>query len=57
VILAARLDRLAAADKQLLQTASVIGKDVPFVLLQAGAELTEDAVHRGIARLQEAEFP
>jgi predicted ATPase len=56
VILAARIDRLAAADKQLLQTASVIGKDVHFVLLQAVAELTEDAVHRGIARLQEAEF-
>ena len=34
VILAARIDRLPADDKQLLQTASVIGKDVPFVLLQ-----------------------
>ncbi len=32
VILAARIDRLPADDKQLLQTASVIGKDVPFVL-------------------------
>ena len=37
VILAARIDRLAADDKQLLQTASVIGKDVPFVLLHAVA--------------------
>jgi predicted ATPase len=35
VILAARIDRLPAEDKQLLQTASVIGKDVPFVLLHA----------------------
>ena len=33
VILAARIDRLPADDKRLLQTASVIGKDVPFVLL------------------------
>lgn len=33
VILAARIDRLPADDKQLLQTASVIGKDVPSVLL------------------------
>jgi len=28
VILAARIDRLPAEDKQLLQTASVIGKDI-----------------------------
>ena len=56
VILAARIDRLPADDKQLLQTASVIGKDVPFALLHAVAELSEDAVHRAIARLQAAEF-
>jgi class 3 adenylate cyclase/tetratricopeptide (TPR) repeat protein len=56
VILAARIDRLPADDKQLLQTASVIGKDVPFVLLHAVTELTEDAVHRGIGHLQAAEF-
>jgi len=29
-ILAARIDRLAPEDKQLLQTAAVVGKDVPF---------------------------
>jgi class 3 adenylate cyclase/tetratricopeptide (TPR) repeat protein len=56
VILAARIDRLPADDKQLLQTASVIGKDVPFVLLHAIAELAEDAVHRGLTHLQAAEF-
>jgi class 3 adenylate cyclase/tetratricopeptide (TPR) repeat protein len=56
VILAVRIDRLAAEDKQLLQTASVIGKDVPFVLLHAVAEATEDAVHRGLMHLQAAEF-
>jgi class 3 adenylate cyclase/tetratricopeptide (TPR) repeat protein len=56
VILAARIDRLPADDKELLQTASVIGKDVPFVLLRAVAELTEDAVRRGLADLQTAEF-
>jgi class 3 adenylate cyclase/tetratricopeptide (TPR) repeat protein len=56
VILAARIDRLPADDKQLLQTASVIGKDVPFVLLHAVAELTEDAGQRGLAHLQAAEF-
>ena len=56
VILAARIDRLAADDKRLLQTASVIGKDVPFVLLHAVAETTEEAVQQGLAHLQGAEF-
>jgi len=56
VILAARIDRLPADDKQLLQTASVIGKDVPLVLLHAVAESAEDAVHRGLTHLQAAEF-
>ena len=56
VILAARIDRLSADDKQLLQTASVIGKDVPFVLLHAVAEAAEDAVQQGLEHLQAAEF-
>ena len=56
VILAARIDRLSAEDKQLLQTASVIGKDVPSVLLHAVAELAEDLVQRGLTHLQAAEF-
>ena len=34
VMLAARIDRLPPDDKRLLQVASVIGKDVPFVLLR-----------------------
>src|SRR5262245_22875378 len=33
VVLAARIDRLASEDKRLLQTASVIGKDIPLALL------------------------
>jgi class 3 adenylate cyclase/tetratricopeptide (TPR) repeat protein len=56
VILAARIDRLPAEDKQLLQTASVIGKDVPFVLLHAVMEAAQDAVQQGLAHLQAAEF-
>jgi len=56
VILAARIDRLSAEDKQLLQTASVIGKDVPSVLLHAVAAAAEDAVQRGLTHLQAAEF-
>src|SRR6185295_5084701 len=41
-VLAARIDRLPPAEKRLLQTAAVIGKDVPYALLQAIAE-TPDA--------------
>jgi class 3 adenylate cyclase/tetratricopeptide (TPR) repeat protein len=55
-ILAARLDRLPIEHKQLLQTASVIGKDVPFGLLQAIAELPGEALRRSLAQLQAAEF-
>ena len=38
-ILAARIDRLPAEHKRLLQAASVVGKDVAFLLLQAIADL------------------
>jgi class 3 adenylate cyclase/tetratricopeptide (TPR) repeat protein len=55
-ILASRIDRLALADKQLLQTASVIGKDVPFAVLLAIAELAEEDLRRGLTHLQAAEF-
>src|SRR5262249_44452008 len=55
-VLAARIDRLPPDDKRLLQTASVIGKDVPWPLLLEVAELGEDELRRGIARLQAAEF-
>jgi tetratricopeptide (TPR) repeat protein len=56
VVLAARIDRLAAEDKRLLQMASVIGKDVSLSLLQAIADLPPDALHRGLDRLLAAEF-
>ncbi len=56
VILAARIDRLPADAKRLLQTAAVIGKDVPLVLLHAVAGMTEDAAQRGLAHLQASEF-
>src|SRR5262249_53769780 len=55
-ILAARIDRLPAEEKQLLQAASVIGKDIPYALLAAIAEQPEEALQRGLAHLQEAEF-
>ena len=55
-ILAARIDRLAIEDKRLLQAAAVIGKDVPFTLLQAVAEETEGSLRGGLDNLRAAEF-
>ena len=55
-ILAARIDRLSPEDKRLLQSAAVIGKDVPFALLAAIAEEREEELRRGLAHLQAAEF-
>jgi predicted ATPase len=55
-VLAARIDRLAPEAKRLLQTAAVIGTDVPVPLLQAIAELPAAALHQGLAHLQAAEF-
>jgi predicted ATPase/class 3 adenylate cyclase len=55
-VLAARLDRLGTEDKRLLQTAAVIGKDVPYSLLKATAKLPEDTLQGGLATLRSAEF-
>jgi len=55
-VLAARIDRLPPGDKALLQTASVVGKDVPLALLQAMAEPAADELHAAIGRLQAVEF-
>ena len=55
-VLAARIDRLPAEDKRLLQTAAVLGTEFSWPLLQAIAELPEEALHRGLAHLQAAEF-
>jgi predicted ATPase/class 3 adenylate cyclase len=55
-ILAARIDRLPAEDKDLLQTASVVGTDVPVAVLAAVAPGSADALPAGLARLQAAEF-
>jgi class 3 adenylate cyclase/tetratricopeptide (TPR) repeat protein len=55
-ILAARIDRLPPDDKLLLQAGAVIGKDVPFALLQAIGEQDDETMRRGLSRLQAAEF-
>jgi class 3 adenylate cyclase/tetratricopeptide (TPR) repeat protein len=55
-VLAARIDRLPPEEKRLLQTAAVIGTEVPFPQLQAIAEPPEAALRRGLTHLQAAEF-
>jgi predicted ATPase len=55
-VLAARIDRLPPDAKRLLQTAAVIGTEVPFPLLQTVADMAPEALHRSLAQLQGAEF-
>jgi class 3 adenylate cyclase len=55
-VLAARIDRLPPEEKRLLQTAAVVGTEVPLPLFQAIAEGSEATLHRGLAHLQAAEF-
>jgi class 3 adenylate cyclase/tetratricopeptide (TPR) repeat protein len=55
-VLAARIDRLPLEEKRLLQAAAVIGEEVPFSLLQAIADQPDEALHKGLAHLQAAEF-
>ena len=55
-MIAARIDRLPPAHKHLLQAATVIGTSVPFPLLQAIADVPDDALRQGLAYLQSTEF-
>src|SRR5262249_42857482 len=55
-VLEARLDRLPDEEKELLQVASVIGKDVPVPLLQAVSGVPEEDLRRCLSRLQTTEF-
>ncbi|HEV8724047.1 MAG TPA: AAA family ATPase, partial [Candidatus Binatia bacterium] len=55
-VLAARIDRLPLEEKRLLQSAAVVGKDVPFAVLQAIAGQSDEELRRGVSHLQAAEF-
>ena len=55
-VLAARIDRLPPEEKGLLQTAAVIGHEVPLPLLQAIADLPEEVLHRSLAHVQATEL-
>jgi len=55
-VLAARIDRLPPEEKRLLQTAAIMGMEVPVGLLQAVMDLPEEAIRLGLTHLQNAEF-
>ena len=55
-VLAARIDRLPPSRKTVLQTAAVIGRDVPFVLLATIVEGSEEQLRRVLVDLQAGEF-
>jgi len=55
-VLMARLDRLPAEERELLQTASVLGKDVSVAILGAVTGVAEAVLRRQLGRLQAAEF-
>ncbi|HEX9748129.1 MAG TPA: AAA family ATPase [Methylomirabilota bacterium] len=55
-VLAARIDRLTPAAKHVLQSASVIGKDVPFPVLAEIADLPDEGLRAGLALLQAGEL-
>ena len=55
-VLAARIDRLPSEAKRLLQTAAVIGMEVPYPLLTVIADLPDTELRRHLTHLQVAEF-
>ncbi|MFL5281228.1 MAG: response regulator [Rhodopila sp.] len=55
-VVAARIDRLPPTAKALLQTASVIGREFPLILLHHVARLDPETLQTTLAELRTAEF-
>ncbi|HSX79714.1 MAG TPA: AAA family ATPase, partial [Candidatus Saccharimonadia bacterium] len=55
-VLTARIDRLPPVAKRVLQTAAVIGKEMPLSLLAAITRLSKEALSQSLAQLQAAEL-
>ncbi len=55
-VLAARIDQLTPAEKELLQQLSVIGRQFPVSLVKAVVSQAEDELYRLLAALQAKEF-
>ncbi len=54
--LAARIDRLPAQQKDLLQTLAVIGKEFPLGLVRSVTARGDEDLYRGLSQLQAGEF-
>ncbi|HLQ05896.1 MAG TPA: hypothetical protein VK197_09625, partial [Verrucomicrobiae bacterium] len=55
-VLASRIDRLAQRDKDVLQAAAVVGRDVPTALLRVVVDLPEPELAASLERLATAEL-
>jgi len=55
-VLASRIDRLAEREKQVLQTAAVIGKEFAEPILAAVSELPSRDLSEALAKLKDSEF-
>jgi tetratricopeptide (TPR) repeat protein len=55
-MLAARIDRLPADEKDLLQTLTVIGREFPLVLVACLLSISDDELNRMLSDLQLGEF-
>ena len=55
-VLTARIDRLPYAEKKLLQTLAVVGKEFPLRLIRRIVEVPDDQLRYLLARLQTREF-
>ena len=55
-VLAARIDRLSAEEKELLQTLAVLGREFPLALVRRVSLKPDDELERGLSHLQAGEF-
>jgi class 3 adenylate cyclase/tetratricopeptide (TPR) repeat protein len=55
-VLASRIDRLAERDKDVIQAAAVVGRDVPLELLRAVVDLSAPELAASLERLSTAEL-
>ncbi|HEY2387710.1 MAG TPA: adenylate/guanylate cyclase domain-containing protein [Candidatus Binatia bacterium] len=55
-VLAARIDRLPACEKALLQTAAVVGREVPHAVLRRIVDLSDDDLASSLRALVDADF-
>ena len=55
-VLAARIDRLPAEEKRLLQSAAVIGERVPFAFFKLVVETSEEELRRGLITFRPLSF-